>query len=413
MLLTRVEQSDWLSNAYLVFDEPGGKGVLVDSNTVTDPLAELAEREGVEITHLLLTHHHYDHVVGARKLADRFGVPIFAHELTDELIDEKVDQTFADGDVIETGSLRIEVTHTPGHCADHCALGFNGTDVLTADVLFKGTVGGTRAPGATGFADLKSSVMDKLMKLPPETRVHPGHREPTTIGAEWDSNPFIRIWRGLDDRAPRSARSAPPTPTSASRRPWSCGRPTTTAATRRGSGSPTAPTRSSAARRSSATRPRLEPRTRPRLHVAGFEPVAAVRAVEVVGDLAAAADVLEDARRARRRQIAVTPAHQRGDHREQVEPHPRREILESLGPGPVAPPLEDPVPRQVIQASRQDAARDSEAALKALESRHVTTTGVAHDQQRPALADKLERAGDRAVLTVVGARQHSPIVARV
>ncbi|MGH2987061.1 MAG: MBL fold metallo-hydrolase, partial [Solirubrobacterales bacterium] len=64
MILQRVEQSDWLSNAYLIVDEPGGKGVLVDSNTVTDPLAERAEREGTEITHLLLTHHHYDHVVG-------------------------------------------------------------------------------------------------------------------------------------------------------------------------------------------------------------------------------------------------------------------------------------------------------------------------------------------------------------
>ena len=85
-----------------VVDEPGGKGVLVDSNAVTDPLAERAEREGTEITHLLLTHHHYDHVVGARKLADRFGVPILAHELADELIDDKVDETFADGDVIET-----------------------------------------------------------------------------------------------------------------------------------------------------------------------------------------------------------------------------------------------------------------------------------------------------------------------
>ena len=70
--------------------------------------------------------------------------------------------------------------------------------MITADVLFKGTVGGTQAPGASGFADLRSSVMETLMKLPPETRVHPGHREPTTIGAEWESNPFIRVWRGLD-----------------------------------------------------------------------------------------------------------------------------------------------------------------------------------------------------------------------
>jgi glyoxylase-like metal-dependent hydrolase (beta-lactamase superfamily II) len=198
-VIVRVEQSDWLSNAYLVFDEPGGKGVLVDSNSVTDPLAELAEREGIEITQLLLTHHHYDHVVGARKLADRFGVPIVAHELTKDLIDERLDETFTDGDKIETGNLSVEVIHTPGHCADHCALAINGTDVLTADVIFKGTVGGTRAPGATGYEDLKHSIMERLMKLPPETRIHPGHREPSTIGEEWESNPFVRIWRGLDE----------------------------------------------------------------------------------------------------------------------------------------------------------------------------------------------------------------------
>jgi len=200
MILQRVEQSDWLSNAYLIVDEPGGKGVLVDSNSVTDPLAERAEREGTEITRLLLTHHHYDHVVGARKLAERFGVPIVASELTDELIDDKVDETFADGDVIEAGELRIEVLHTPGHCGDHHALLVDGSDCLTADVLFKGTVGGTKAPGATGFADLKHSIMERLMKLPPETRIHPGHREPSTIGEQWEHNPFVRIWRGLDEQ---------------------------------------------------------------------------------------------------------------------------------------------------------------------------------------------------------------------
>jgi len=63
---------------------------------------------------------------------------------------------------------------------------------------FNGTVGGTRAPGATGFEDLKTSIMDKLITLPPETRIHPGHREPSTIGTEWENNPFVRIWRGLD-----------------------------------------------------------------------------------------------------------------------------------------------------------------------------------------------------------------------
>jgi hypothetical protein len=57
------------------------------------------------------------------------------------------------------------------------------------------------APGATGFADLKGSIMDRVMELPPSTRLHPGHREPTTVADEWESNPFVRVWRGLDAEA--------------------------------------------------------------------------------------------------------------------------------------------------------------------------------------------------------------------
>ena len=66
------------------------------------------------------------------------------------------------------------------------------------------------APGATGFADLKSSIMDKLMKLPHETRIHPGHKEPSTIGAEWEQNPFVRIWRGLDEEGADRCTVGPP-----------------------------------------------------------------------------------------------------------------------------------------------------------------------------------------------------------
>jgi hydroxyacylglutathione hydrolase len=199
VIIERAEHPDWLSNAYLVAEGPGGKGVLIDSNEVTDPLVEQVEGDEIEITHVLLTHHHWDHVVGAGALAERFGVPVLAHPGCAELLGEVVTDTIDDGDVVESGGLRIQAIHTPGHCADHLALRINEDDCLTADVLFKGTVGGTRAPGATGFEDLRSSVMDKLMALPPSTRIHPGHREPSTIGSEWDANPFVRVWRGLDD----------------------------------------------------------------------------------------------------------------------------------------------------------------------------------------------------------------------
>jgi glyoxylase-like metal-dependent hydrolase (beta-lactamase superfamily II) len=70
--------------------------------------------------------------------------------------------------------------------------------VFTGDTLFKGSVGGVRAPGHTTYADLKSSVMDTLLALAPATVIHPGHTEPTTVADELEHNPFVRIWRGVD-----------------------------------------------------------------------------------------------------------------------------------------------------------------------------------------------------------------------
>ncbi|MBK8295381.1 MAG: MBL fold metallo-hydrolase [Solirubrobacterales bacterium] len=198
MILQRVEQADWLSNAYLVTDEPGGATVLIDSNGVIEPLLERVDREGLDLTHILLTHDHWDHVVGLGELAKERGIPILGHEITAERVDFKVDQILSDGEVVTTGGLSVEAIFTPGHAAGHFAFLINGTDVVTADVIFKGTVGGTMAPGATGFEDLKHSIMERLMTLPPETRIHPGHKEPSTVADEWENNPFVRIWRGLD-----------------------------------------------------------------------------------------------------------------------------------------------------------------------------------------------------------------------
>ena len=70
--------------------------------------------------------------------------------------------------------------------------------MFTGDTLFKGSVGGVRAPGASGYADLRSSIMDKLLVLPPATHIHPGHTDPTTVADELEHNRFVRIWRGVD-----------------------------------------------------------------------------------------------------------------------------------------------------------------------------------------------------------------------
>jgi glyoxylase-like metal-dependent hydrolase (beta-lactamase superfamily II) len=199
VIIERTENPQWLSNAYLVADEAGGKGVLIDGNDDLGPLIERAERDGIEITHILITHPHGDHIAGLAAAQEQLGdVPMVAHAEAAAEIEDEIAQMIADGEKLSTGGLEIEAIYTPGHAAGHVAFLVNGSDVFTADVLFKGTVGGTMAPGASGFDDLKSSVM-RLLELPPETIVHPGHREPTTIGEEWDANPFVQIWRGEEE----------------------------------------------------------------------------------------------------------------------------------------------------------------------------------------------------------------------
>jgi hydroxyacylglutathione hydrolase len=116
------------------------------------------------------------------------------------------------------GSLEARPLLTPGHTAGMLSFavcapdgqgrpvtstapgGFTGREgvVFTGDTLFRGSVGGVRAPGHTTYTDLKDSIMGTLMELPPDTVIQPGHADPTSVAEEWEHNPFIRVWRGLD-----------------------------------------------------------------------------------------------------------------------------------------------------------------------------------------------------------------------
>lgn len=196
MIVARTEHPSWLSNAYLVADRPGGHGVLVDGNGLHEDLLARAKEERVEITHVLLTHGHHDHVEGVADVTARLGVPIVADPGVGEALGREFEPA-GDGTVVRSGELELEALATPGHAPGHLAFLVSGTDCLTGDVLFRGTVGGTRGGGPAGFADLRRSV-ERLLALPPETRVLPGHREATTVAAERDSNPFVRVWRGID-----------------------------------------------------------------------------------------------------------------------------------------------------------------------------------------------------------------------
>ncbi len=206
MIVERSMSPGWLSNSYLVADEPGGSAVVIDTGGPTGPiLARIAEL-GVTVSHVLCTHHHVDHVQHNDTYRERFGCTIGAHPLERERIG-RVDLSLDHGARLRVGGLRIRALHTPGHTAGQLAFLVDDREVFTGDTLFRGSVGGTRGPGHATFEDLHRSIMDVLMTLPPETSVHPGHADPTTIGVEWETNPFVRAWRGLDATVDRPCRA--------------------------------------------------------------------------------------------------------------------------------------------------------------------------------------------------------------
>ena len=198
MIVERSMNDDYLSNTYVVADEPGGHAVMIDAGGPVEPLLAYLRRGQFALTHILLTHHHHDHVSEVEKVLERHpGTLVLIHELERSKV-AAATGTMAAGETIESGALTIAPIHTPGHTAGMLSLLVNGSDVFTGDTLFKGSVGGVRAPGSTSYADLKSSIMDKLLKLPPGTHIHPGHTDPSTVADELEHNRFVRIWRGLD-----------------------------------------------------------------------------------------------------------------------------------------------------------------------------------------------------------------------
>ena len=178
MLVARSMHPQWLSNAYLVADEEGGAAVYVDSGAPLEPLYEAARGWDIEPSYVLRTHADMDHVAGEGEL--RLDV------VTGPL---------------EVGGLRFEALQTPGHKDDHLVFVANGEWAFTGDILFKDAVG-----GGLDASVIQASVMDVVMQLPHDMRVLPGHTEETTIGREWEQNPFVRYWRGLDEEVGEAVR---------------------------------------------------------------------------------------------------------------------------------------------------------------------------------------------------------------
>src|SRR5215213_7136575 len=140
MILERSMADQWLSNTYLVAAAPGGDAFLVDAGGPVAPLLEAAAAQDLTITHVLLTHHHHDHVAELGQVLERRPrAQVLAHP------EERVPGTTGDllpDQVLEIGGVTVQALHTPGHTAGMLSLLADGTDVFTGDTLFRNSVGG-------------------------------------------------------------------------------------------------------------------------------------------------------------------------------------------------------------------------------------------------------------------------------
>ena len=192
-------------NAYLVIDRVSRDAAMVDPGEDGDRLIEAVEQANVRLRAIWLTHAHFDHVGAVRALRTRFDVPVFLHEKDVPMFeagpfqaaswglpfegDEVPAERFTEGQGLRLGELSFTVMHTPGHSPGHVTLHGHGI-ALVGDCLFAGSIGRTDLPMADGPAMARS--LERIMALPPETRVLPGHGPATTVGEERRSNPYIR-----------------------------------------------------------------------------------------------------------------------------------------------------------------------------------------------------------------------------
>lgn len=195
-------------NCSIIADENTHEAMVIDPGDDIGDIETILQKHGVRVKQIVITHAHIDHVGGAMKLRAATGAPILLNQKDHALLkmldmqaawlgmstpDEvEVDRTITDADKVEAGDLVANVMHTPGHTEGSICLYFAAEQKLIAgDTLFAGSIGRTDLPGGS-FDKIIRSLHEKVLSLPDETIVVPGHGPLTTIGDERETNPFLQ-----------------------------------------------------------------------------------------------------------------------------------------------------------------------------------------------------------------------------
>jgi hydroxyacylglutathione hydrolase len=212
MLLSTHAAPPFFKNAYLVACGRTHEAVIIDPGDEVEEVIRAAHDRELTIRCILLTHAHLDHVTGVGRAKAAFGVPVLLHRadlpLYERVVQQgimfglhvepqpPVDRFYTEGEVIRVGDLDIRPYHTPGHCPGGVCLRVapspgDGLDLFVGDTLFAGSIGRTDLPGGD-YPTLIRSITEVLYSFGDEARVYPGHGEPTTIGRERRTNPFLQ-----------------------------------------------------------------------------------------------------------------------------------------------------------------------------------------------------------------------------
>ena len=195
-------------NCSVIGDDSTREAMVIDPGDDIEDVLALVAKHNLKVKQIVITHAHIDHVGGAMKLRAATGAPILLNQNDYALLKMldmqatwcgmaspgkvEIDQSVAQSDKIQAGSLVADVIHTPGHTEGSVCLYFPLEKKLIAgDTLFAGSIGRTDLPGGS-FDKIINSIQEKVLALPDETVVVPGHGPLTTIGEERESNPFLR-----------------------------------------------------------------------------------------------------------------------------------------------------------------------------------------------------------------------------
>lgn len=186
MIFKQVAVGTFQNFSYIIGDEKTKTAALVDPAWQVDKLLKMCEDLGLKVLYVINTHSHHDHVEGNDLVVRLTGAKTIMHQKSSL----RKDIAVKDGDIIEIGSLKVKVIHTPGHCPDHISLLVDGK-LLTGDTLFVGECGRTDLAGGNP-SDMYDSLFNKILPLQDTIEIYPGHnygsKQSSTIGYERENN---------------------------------------------------------------------------------------------------------------------------------------------------------------------------------------------------------------------------------